>query len=164
MTKNRTNGNETTDTADREIVTTRIFDAPRELVWKAWTDPKRVAQWWGPNGFTNTVHQMDVKPGGVWQLTMHGPDGVDYPNKIIFTEVAEPERLAYVHGGNVEGGAGQFHVTVTFDDLGGKTKLTMRMLFDTTADYDTAVKTFGAIEGNKQTLARLAEHLEKLVV
>lgn len=102
---------ETTNTADREIVNMRIFYAPRELVWKAWTDPKHVAEWWGPNGFTTTIHEMDVRPGGVWRFTMHGPDGVDYKNKIVFIEIAKPARIVYDH---VSGP--KFQVTATFDE------------------------------------------------
>ena len=83
-----TTNSPTGETAQRELVITRIFDAPRELVWRAWTDPKHVAQWWGPNGFTNTIHEMDVRPGGVWRFVMHGPDGVDYANKIVFGEIS----------------------------------------------------------------------------
>src|SRR5438128_10473572 len=82
---------EATATADREIVVTRVFDAPRELVFEAWTDPTRVVQWWGPHGFTTTIHEMDVRPGGVWRFVMHGPDGTDYPNKVGFAEAAEPD-------------------------------------------------------------------------
>ncbi len=119
--------NEAAASANREIVTTRLFDAPRQLVFEAWTDPKHVAQWWGPRGFTNTIHEMDVRPGGVWRLTMHGPDGVDYPNRIVFTEVVKPERLVYDHGSR-EGDPGEFHVTVTFAEESGKTRLTMRAL------------------------------------
>ena len=84
-----------TESADREIIATRVFDAPRELVFKMWTDPKHVGRWWGPRGFTTTIHEMDVKPGGIWRLTMHGPDGRDYKNKVVFLEVEEPERLVY---------------------------------------------------------------------
>lgn len=149
--------NDATSTADREIITTRVFDAPRELVFMAWTDPKHVSQWWGPRGFTNTIHEMDVRPGGVWRFVMHGPDGVDYKNKIIYIEIVKPERLVYSH---VSGP--KFHVTVTFDEQGGKTKLTMRMLFETAAERDKVVKEFGAIEGAKQTLERLNEHLAKM--
>ena len=83
------------DTSDREISATRIFDAPRDLVWRAWTDPQQIVQWWGPNGFTTTTYHMEVKPGGVWRLVMHGPDGRDYPNRITFLEVVEPERLVF---------------------------------------------------------------------
>ena len=152
--------NEAAASADQEIVTTRLFDAPRQLVFEAWTDPKHVAQWWGPRGFTNTIHEMDVTPGGVWRLTMHGPDGVDYPNRIVFTEVVKPERLVYDHGSR-EGDPGEFHVTVTFAEESGKTRLTMRALFDS-AEACRKVKEFGAVEGGNQTLERLAEHLPKM--
>ena len=77
-------------TTDREIATTRIFDAPRELVFQAWTDPARIARWWGPRGFTTSTYAMDVRPGGVWRFCMHGPDGVDYENQITYVEVEEP--------------------------------------------------------------------------
>ncbi len=143
-----------TNTADREIVSARVFDAPRELVWKAWVDPKHVAQWWGPKGFTNTIHEMDVRPGGVWRFAMHGPDGTDYKNEIVFIEVVKPERLVYDH---VSGP--RFHVTATFADEGGKTKLTMRMVFPTVEERDNTIKKFGAVEGLNQTLGRLGEHL-----
>src|SRR5882672_2745830 len=113
------------DTTDREITATRIFDAPRELVFEAWTDPKHIAQWWGPNGFTNTIHSMDVRPGGEWDFIMHGPDGTNYKNKNVYLEVVRPERLVYDHA------TWPVHrVTVTFDDLGEKTRLTMQMLFE----------------------------------
>jgi len=141
------------DTGDREIVITRIVDAPRELVWEAWTDPKHVAQWWGPNGFTNTIHEMDVRPGGAWRFIMHGPNGVDYKNDIVYVEVVKPERLVYSHA------SAKALVTVTFDDQAGKTSLTLRMVFETAAERDHVVKTFGAIEGAKQTLGRLADYL-----
>ncbi len=141
------------------IVITRVFDAPRKLVFKAWTDPAHVAQWWGPNGFTTTIHEMDVRPGGVWRFIMHGPDGVDYPNRIVYAEVVAPERLVYDHGDDEEGASARFHVTVTFAEQEGKTRLTIRMLFESAAERDRVVKEFGAIEGAKQTLNRLAKHL-----
>src|SRR2546426_6169783 len=106
--------------ADREIITTRVLDAPRELVWKAWTDPKHVAEWWGPNGFTNTIQEMDVRPDGVWRFIMHGPDGVDHKNEIIFIEVVELERLVYdqffsdVRFANISWRFVEFHVLLTF--------------------------------------------------
>jgi uncharacterized protein YndB with AHSA1/START domain len=145
--------------ADRSIVTTRLFDAPRELVFKAWTDPKQVAQWWGPDGFTTTTHEMDVRPGGVWRFIMHGPDAVDYPNRIVYTEIAPPERLVYDHGDDTEGASGQFHVTVTFAEEDGKTSLTMQAVFDSAEERDRVVQEFGAVEGASQHLARLAGHL-----
>jgi uncharacterized protein YndB with AHSA1/START domain len=79
--------------ADREIVITRLIDAPPERVFDAWTDAAQVVQWWGPRGFTATTHKMDVRPGGVWRFVMHGPDGRDYQNKITYLEVVRPERL-----------------------------------------------------------------------
>jgi uncharacterized protein YndB with AHSA1/START domain len=81
--------------SDREIVTTRVFDAPRELVFKAWTDPDHLAQWWGPKGFTNTFQEFDMRPGGIWRFVMHGPDGVDHKNKSVFVEVVKPGRKVY---------------------------------------------------------------------
>jgi len=144
------------EASDREIVTTRIFDAPRKLVFEAWTDPKHVAQWWGPNGFTNTIYEMDVRPGGIWRFVMHGPDGVDYRNEIVFVEVVQSQRLVYDH---VSGP--KFRMTVTFDEQGGQTKITMRMVFDSASQRDKVAKEFGAVEGAKQTLGRLAEFLAK---
>jgi len=146
-----------TRTTDREILLTRVFDAPRELVFNAWIDPIHIAQWFGPTGFTTTIHEMDVRPGGVWRFIMHGPDGVDYPNKIVYVEIVKPERLSYLH----ESGP-KFHATATFDERGGKTTVTTRMLFDTVEERDRTVKVFGAVEGAIQTLGRLAEHVAKV--
>lgn len=100
----------------------RVFDAPRDLVWKVWTDPAHLAHWWGPEGFSLTDHGMSVRPGGSWTLTLHGPDGVDWPNHIEYVEVREPEFLSYEHG-SAAGDAESFHVTVEFIDLGNRTKI-----------------------------------------
>ena len=142
--------------AARSIVVTRLFDAPRNLVFDAWTDSRHVGNWWGPRGFTTTTHEMDVRPGGVWRLTMHGPDGVDYQNKITYLEVAKPERLVYDHGGAAA------RVTVTFEDEGGKTRLTMRMVFQSGEVRDAVVKKHNAVEGANQTLDRFGEQLNKM--
>ena len=147
---------------DREIVISRVLDAPRELVFAAWTDPRHVTRWWGPRGFTTTTAEMDVRPGGVWRFVMHGPDGTDYPNKIVFLEVARPDRLVYQHAGEGETDDVKFHTTVTFAEQGGKTKLTLRMVFDTAEERNTVVEKYGAVEGGKQTLERLGEHLATL--
>jgi uncharacterized protein YndB with AHSA1/START domain len=143
----------------RTIVTTRVFDAPRELVFEAWTNPKHLVQWWGPNGFRTTIRAIDVRPGGIWRFVMHGPDGVDYENRIVYDEIVKPERLVYRHPGGEDVEPVQIHVTVTFEDHGGKTKLTMRMLFASAAERDRVIEKYGAGEGAKQTLERLAEHL-----
>jgi uncharacterized protein YndB with AHSA1/START domain len=149
------------DTTDREILLTRTFDAPRELVWSAMTDPKHVVNWWGPRGFTTTIEEMDVRPGGAWKHTMRGPDGTNYPNHSIFREVVKPERIVYTHGGHREGGPGvSFTASWTFDALSEtQTKVTLRMIFPSAENRDFVIKEFGALEGGKQTLARLAEHL-----
>jgi uncharacterized protein YndB with AHSA1/START domain len=145
--------------ADREIVITRLIDAPRTRVFDAWTDPEQVVHWWGPRGFTTTTHKMEVKPGGVWRFVMHGPDGRDYQNKIIYLEVVRPERLVYKHGGDEDLEPVSFQTTVTFVPQGNKTMVTMRAVFPTAEERNRVVKEYGAIEGGKQTLERLDEHL-----
>jgi uncharacterized protein YndB with AHSA1/START domain len=143
--------------ADREIVMTRTVNAPRALVWDAWTQADHIAAWWGPNGFTTTHKEMKVAVGGVWRFTMHGPDGTDWPNRIVYREVVKPERLVYDHDDD-EIGARSFVSTVTFEDLGGKTRITLRLAFDSKEARDATVK-FGAVEGGNQTLTRLEAHL-----
>ncbi|MBK9063025.1 MAG: SRPBCC family protein [Acidobacteria bacterium] len=155
-------GASSSPTADREIATTRVFDAPRDLVWQAWTDPKHLARWYGPNGFTVTTHEMDVRPGGVWRLTMHGPDGTDYPNLTRYVEVVRPERLVYEHG-SADRDEDRFDVTLTFTDEGsGKTRVSMRMVCATRESRDRFVNVFGALQGNRQTMDRLENHLAAL--
>jgi uncharacterized protein YndB with AHSA1/START domain len=150
------------NTADRELVIKRVFNAPRELVFAVWTDPNHVARWWGPNGFSTTIQEMDVRPGGIWRLVMHGPDGTDYKNKIVFLEVVKPERLVYKHEPEKGTEPVTFETTVTFADRGDKTELTFRMLFPSAAIFEQFVKKYGAIEGANQTLGRLEEHLSKM--
>jgi len=147
------------DEAEREIVTTRVFDAPRELVFAAFKDPQHISNWWGPNGFTTTTYEMDVRPGGQWLFTMHGPDGTDHPNRVRYTEVRAPELLAYDHDAGADRPDFEpFKVWVTFETEDGKTRVTLRLLAATRERRDWMAK-FGAIEGAHQTLARLAAHL-----
>jgi uncharacterized protein YndB with AHSA1/START domain len=149
-----------TGIVDRHIVISRAIKAPRERVWAAMTDPQQVVKWWGPNGFSTTIVEMDVRVGGVWKHTMHGPDGTDYPNKSIFKEVLPPVRIVYAHGGGKVGGKGvNFVSTWTFEELGEGTLLTIRMVFPTPADRDHVVAEYGAIEGGRQTLGRLDAYL-----
>jgi uncharacterized protein YndB with AHSA1/START domain len=149
---------------DREILATRIFDAPRDLVWKVWTEREHIEKWWGPNGFTTTTSRMDVKPGGMWRYVMHGPDGRDYENRIVYVEVVKPERLSYSHDDADDSGdkgaeSIHFQVNVNFEELGGKTKIIMRMVFPSAKLRDFVIETHGAVEGLKQTLGRLGEYL-----
>jgi uncharacterized protein YndB with AHSA1/START domain len=137
----------------------RVFDAPRSLVFEAWTDPKHLANWWGPNGFSLTTHTFDFRAGGVWRFIMHGPDGRDYQNRITFDEIVPPERIAYHHGGGDDVEPVQFRTLVTFEDVRGKTRLTMRATFPSAGARDRVIREYGADKGLVQTLARLADYL-----
>lgn len=160
-TRKKTEVGVRTGTQDREIVVSRVYNAPPEVVWKAWTDPEQVVRWWGPIGFTTTTREMEVRRGGVWRFVMHGPDGRDYANRIVFDEVAPPERLVYTHDDDTEAGVESinFRTTVTFERMGETTKLTMRMVFPTPEERERVAKEYGAVEGGLQTVNRLAEHL-----
>jgi len=149
----------TIDTSDREMIISRLVNAPRELVFKVWTDPKHIDKWWGPNGFTNTFLEMNVKPGGVARFIMHGPNGVDYPNRIIYTDVIKPEKIVYVHDSDIDNDPSRFETTITFESQGNKTLITLRAVFVTAEEYQKVVKEYGAIEGGNQTLSRFEEFL-----
>jgi uncharacterized protein YndB with AHSA1/START domain len=150
--------------SDREILITREFNAPRELVWEAMTNPKHVVNWWGPRGFSTTIEEMDFRVDGVWQHVMRGPDGANYLNKSIFKEIIAPEKIVFSHGGGREEGPGvSFESTWTFEaSAADKTRVAIRMVFPSAAARDFVVKEFGAIEGGKQTLERLGEFLVKM--
>ena len=145
----------------RELVITRIFDAPRDLVFKAWTDSKHVAQWWGPKGFTNPVCEMDVRPGGAFVIHMRAPDGTVYPTKGVFREIVEPERLVFADSAlEDEEGNPTFEAlsTVTFAEHEGKTKLTLHaVILKVGPGVEGALA--GMEEGWNQSLERLAEYL-----
>ncbi len=141
--------------SDRGFVSTRLFDAPRALVFRAWTDPAQLAHWWGPKGFTNTFHEFDLRPGGLWRFTMHGPNGGTYPNESTFLEIVEPERIVLRHISDPK-----FLMTATFEEREGGTFLTWRMEFETVAVFEK-VKGY-AVEGNRQNLDRLEAHLASL--
>jgi uncharacterized protein YndB with AHSA1/START domain len=144
----------------RELIVNRVLKAPRELVYDTWTDPKHLANWWGPNGFTITILEADIRAGGLWRYLMHGPDGADYPNRIDYIEVVKPERLVYDHGEDEENDPSRFHVQVTFERDGDKkTSLTMKSLFPTVEDLRIAVENYGAVEGAMSTLDRLEDLL-----
>ena len=141
-------------TGDRELIITRLLDAPRELVFDAWTNPEEIDVWWGPTGFRNSTHAMDVRRGGLWRYVMHGPDGTDHDNRVEYLEVVRPERLVYLHGRDIDDDPDRFHVTVTYADEGGKTRLQMRMVCKSAAMLQE-MKKFGAVEGGQQTVDRL---------
>lgn len=144
-----------------EIKITRIYDAPVKTVWDAWTDPKQAAHWWGPRGFTITTHSKDLRAGGSWVYTMHGPDGVDYPNIATYLEVDKHSRLVYDHGATKDREA-LFRVTVLFTETNGKTRMDMTMALPTPEAAEETRK-FIKKAGGDSTWDRFAEYLEKQV-
>jgi uncharacterized protein YndB with AHSA1/START domain len=163
---------------DRTVVITRVFAAPRALVWKAWTDPKHMAEWWGPNCFTNPVCDIDVRPGGSWRIVLRSPDGIDYPLKGVYREVVAPQRLVMSMDLSEHPDAWHDLVTpdrdrskgrpalnplcaVTFEDEGGKTKLTIAMSFESAGFRDSFVR-IGMEQGWSQSLDRLKALLARL--
>jgi uncharacterized protein YndB with AHSA1/START domain len=150
----------TAPTSDNEIRITRLYDAPVTMVWDAWTDVAQVAQWWGPRGFTITTHDKDLRPGGSWTYTMHGPDGTDWPNFTRYHEVVPQARLVYDHGASSADAAPMFRVTALFRAVGGKTELEMCMAFPT-AEIAAQSRVFIKAAGGNGTWDRLAEYLEK---
>ncbi len=147
----------------RSIIGIREFDARRDLVFSVWTDPKHLAQWWGPNEFTTTTSSFDIRPGGIWRFVMHGPDGRDYQNRITYEEIVPPERIVYRHGGGEDVEPVRFTTTVTFDDLGAWTRITMRMDFPSAAERERVIKEYGADKGLTETLGRLERHVAGMV-
>ncbi len=137
----------------------RTYDAPVQAVWDAWTDPAQVAQWWGPRGFTLTTHSKDLRTGGSWAYTMHGPDGTDYPNKTQYLEVEPLAKLVYDHGGN-DDRPPMFRVTVLFSEVDGKTHMDMTMTLPT-AEAAVQTREFIRQAGGNSTWDRLAEFLSK---
>ncbi len=153
-------GNSVDTTSDpRAIVGTREYDAPRDLVFSVFTDPSHLAQWWGPNGFKTTTLSFDMRPGGVWRFVMHGPDGRDYQNRITYEEIVPPERIVYRHGGGDDVEPVQFRQTITFEDLGDRTRIVWRGDFPSAAERDRLIKDYGADSGLAQTMARLADYV-----
>lgn len=148
------------NTSAREIVVSRVIKAHRDIVFDAFLDTDTIGEWWGPHGFTTTTHERELKPGGVWRFTMHGPDGTDYPNRVTYTEITRPELLRYDHDTGNDDNPEGFKVTITFTDRGNKTEVTLQCLFATEEEAN-AKKKFGAVEGGNQTLQRLSEFLAR---
>jgi uncharacterized protein YndB with AHSA1/START domain len=144
-------------TEERELVLTRVFDAPRDLVWKAWTEPERVVQWMGPRGFTSTILKADFRPGGAYRFHMRGPDGTDHWQQGVYREIVKPERIVCTYAwADAEGKATRPEtlLTVSFAEQGDKTMLTLHQaVFESV----TARDLHG--EGWSSSLERLAECL-----
>lgn len=145
------------NTHDRELVLTRTLDAPVELVWEAWSRPEHLAQWWGPDGFSNTIQTMDFHPGGAFDLVMHGPDGTDYVNKSVFREIVLHKRIVYEH-------VSWPHImaTIEFETQGEQTGLRWHMLFDSAEELGDVARKHGAVEGQKQNAEKLNVYLKNM--
>jgi uncharacterized protein YndB with AHSA1/START domain len=140
---------------DCQIITSRIFNHPCSLIFSAWTNPDRLKNWWGPNGFTNTIHEFDLRPGGKWSFVMHGPDGNDYPNESIFVQIEEPGLLVFNHISGHE-----FQVVATFEEIKDhQTRVTFRMIFDTVEECNR-IKVF-AVDKNEENFDRLEMELQR---
>jgi uncharacterized protein YndB with AHSA1/START domain len=150
----------TTDqgTPDASIEVSRLIEGPRALVFEAYTEARHLDQWWGPDGFTTTTRSFEFRPGGVWEFTMHGPDGVDYPNHVEWLEITPPERLVLRHG-SVADDPEAFLSTFTFVERGRATEVTLRAVFPTKEQRDRVIEEVHAIEGGRQTLGRLAAYV-----
>ncbi|MFD4238032.1 SRPBCC family protein [Streptomyces sp. NPDC058542] len=149
-------------TADRETVISRIIDAPRELVFEAFTEVRHLSHWWGPEGFTTTTRAFEFRVGGEWDFVMHGPDGTDYREWISWTELAPPERITMLHG-ETRDDPNAFESVLTFEPAGAATRIEMRTVFPTKEQRDEAVEKYHAIEAGRQTLGNLAAYVTGIV-
>jgi uncharacterized protein YndB with AHSA1/START domain len=147
----------TSSTADREIIASRVIDAPQDLVFAAFTERQHVESWWMPAG--STTHEWDGKPGGTWSYSMPAPDGNTYPFKITFVEIEKPTKLVYDYG--TDGDPNPVRTNVTFENEGGKTKVTLHLVFATVAALNEA-KSYGAVGGANQSLKDLESYVTKL--
>lgn len=147
---------------DREIVISRVIDAPRSLVYAAWTDPDQIGQWFGPEGFAVETKEIDLRPGGVWRFDMVAPDGFRYTNRMVFRSMEAPALIEVEHGSDQDNDPGRFRMRVTFDEQSnGKTVLTLRQMHPSKDRRDNGIS-FGAVEYGGQTLEKLAFHLARI--
>lgn len=146
---------------DRQIVTSRVIDGPRHLVFRAWTEPRHLARWFGPLGFTTTTRAFEFRPGAVWDFDMIGPDGTVYPNWIEWQEIVPLERITYRQGER-ENDPDAFESVVTFADEAGGTAITLTAILNSKAQRDHLAEHYGAVEGAVQTLERLGEYVGEL--
>jgi uncharacterized protein YndB with AHSA1/START domain len=150
----------TDEEKDREVVVSRTIEASRDLVFEAFSEVRYLSKWFGPTGFTTTTHAFEFRTGGVWEYTMHGPDGTDYPNHVEYLEISPSERIVMRHGSKRDD-PDAFVSTVTFEERAGDCMVTLRSVFKTKELRDRAVDRYDAIEGAEQTLSRLVAHMER---
>ena len=146
----------------RSIVIERLIGAPRELVFSAFTTAEHLAHWWGPTGFSITTSAFDFRLGGVWRFVMHGPDGRDYQNRVVFDVIEPPSRLVSHHGDGEDVERATHQTRITLEAEGDKTRLTWRVVFASVAERDRIAREYGAVEGGQQTVGRLADYVAEL--
>lgn len=138
---------------DKLLRLKKSFKVSLQHMWEVWTNAEHIARWWGPEGFSNSIHQMDLKEGGEWRLTMHAPDGTNYPNRSVFKEILPLKKIQFEHFNP------HFITSVFFEFKDGETHVDWQMLFDTADMRETVVKAHHADEGQKQNMERLARYL-----
>jgi len=147
---------------DREIVLSRVINAPRELVFSAWSDPSHLPQWFGPSGFKIATQEIDIRVGGLWRFEMTAPNGQRYSNRMVFLRIDRPYRIELDHGADKDDDPARFRVIITFDEQSdGKTIVTLRQLHPSKAQRDATIG-FGAVELGYQTLDKLAQHVQRM--
>jgi uncharacterized protein YndB with AHSA1/START domain len=140
-----------------EIFTSRVFDAPRDVVFSAFANPAHLVKWWGPNGFTNTIARFEFRPGGAWHIVMHAPNGTNYDNASEFIEVIKPERIVFQHLEPVH----RFQMTMIYEDVApARTRLTWRMMLERSVENEK-LKQFLA-DANEQNFDRLESYIKRL--
>jgi len=148
---------------DREIVFNRVIDAPRSVVYSAWTDPDQIQKWFGPEGMAIETKEIDLNPDGVWRFDMVAPDGTRYSSRMVFLRLEAPALIEIEHGSDQENDASKFRMLVTFDEQSdGKTVLTLRQMHPSKERRETVIG-FGAVEYGGQTLEKLARHVAKVM-
>lgn len=141
----------------KELQTTATFNAPIVLLWEVWTNPGKIVNWWGPNGFSTTIHEMNFKEDGEWNLTLHGPDGTNYPNRSVYKEIVPLKKIVFEHFNP------HFIATILFESKEGGTEIQWNMLFDSPEQFDIIVKAHKADQGQKENIERLANYLQQLL-
>ena len=147
------------DISKRSISLTRLYEAPVELIWKVLTTPEYIKDWWGPEGFTNTIRKMEVREGGVWDFTMHGPDGTDFPNFYHYLEVKPFEKIVMEHRQHPK-----FCIIVELYPEGQSTKVVWQNVFDSVPTKEETIRSFKADIGLVQNMERLSQCLKKHLV
>ncbi len=147
--ENRTARKFTVDREAREITMERIFDALRELVWKVWTNPDLIPQWWGPKRLVTTVDEMDLKPGGRWRFIQRDSNGMEFAFSGVYREIVPPKRVVHTFNFEPIGPGHELVEIVTFEEQGGRTKLTSKAVYNTLEDLEGMLKS-GMEEGAKR--------------